>query len=132
MEKQDKIYYYSYIIIGVLYILVKVIFVAAGYLQISAIAHGAIVAVPITLVSILSLIERKNSSRKIWHIFLIILPILAFIITPIYMYFKMGSEQWLTEGRLAVLIIYEVFSAVQLLFSIILIRRKSMDIRKDS
>lgn len=132
MEKQDKIYYYSYIIIGALYLLIKVIFVAAGYLQISAIAQGAIVAVPITLVGILSLIERKNSNRKIWHIFLIILPILAFSITPIYMYLRMGSEQWLTEGRLTVLIIYEVFSAVQLLFSIILTRRKSIEIRNDS
>lgn len=111
--------YFVYIIIGLLYVVVKIIFVALGYLHLGAIGHGAIVAVPITIAGILSLKERSRSfNRRIWHGITIVLPILVFIITPIYMYIKMGSEQWLTEGRLPVLMIYECFAVIQSIIAI--------------
>ena len=48
---------------------------------------------------------------------------MVFIITPIYMYIKMGSEQWLTEGRLTVLMIYECFTVIQSLIAISLYKK---------
>ena len=127
MNKQNKMLYSTYIVIGLLYILVKIIFVSLGYLHLGAIGHGAIVAVPITLAGILSMKEHsKDSNKKIWHGVIIALPILAFILTPIYMYIQMGSGQWLTEGRFPVLIIYECLSVVQLLIAFVLFRGKNM------
>lgn len=98
----------------------KIIFISLGYLYTGAIIHGVIVAIPTTLIGILSIIELKKWNSTILHKIIILLPILAIIITPIYMYVKRGGEQWLTEGRLPVLIIYEIFSAIQIIISIFL------------
>jgi hypothetical protein len=124
MQKIDTFFYYSYIIIGVLYIIVKLIFISFGYLEPNAMMHGLIVAIPTTLIGILSLIELKKWKGKTFHLIAILLPILAIVITPIYMYVKMGSVEWLTEGRLPVLIIYEIFAAIQIIISIYLYRKK--------
>jgi hypothetical protein len=111
-------------IIGILYVIEKLVFILAGYLHWGALAHGAIVTVPITIIAILSLIENQKWKGNISHVIAIVLPILAIIITPIYMYVKMGSPEWLTEGRLPVLIIYECLAAIQIIISSILLRKR--------
>jgi hypothetical protein len=47
------------------------------------------------------------------QLILTILPVLILIITPIFMYIQM-KEQWLSNGRLSVLIIYSLLSLIQL------------------
>jgi hypothetical protein len=123
MEKLDKILYYLYIIIGILYVIVKILFVSFGYLHTEAIMHGVIVAIPTTLIGILSLIEHKKGYGTVLHILAIILPILVLSLTPPYMYLKMGPEKWLTEGRLEVLIIYEIFAVIQIVLSMVLYKK---------
>ena len=73
MKQPNKVLYFIYIIIGLLYIVVKIIFVALGYLHLGAIGHGAIITAPITLAGILSLKERSESfNRRIWHRIIIV------------------------------------------------------------
>ena len=129
MEKNMKHYnkkpYYVYMTIGLMYVAVKIIFVSVGYLHLGAIAHGAIPAILTLLSGILSLKERiKNTGQVIWHKLNIIFPLLILIITPVFMYIKMGSDKWLTEGRLPVLIIYFAFAITQLVISWILPNKK--------
>ncbi len=110
--------YVAYIVIGVLYVLVKVVFVSAGYLHPGAIAHGAIPAVLTILASIVTMkANRSGSPPSVWHSTLIILPLLVFITTPPFMYWKQGAA-WLANGRLAVLIIYEGFAIIQCLIAV--------------
>ncbi len=112
-----KISYIIYIIIGVLYVLIKIVFVMAGYLHLGAILHGLIPSVFTTVSGFLALSELKKSAGKFWHKVIVCLPILIFVITPIYMYVKEGTE-WLTNGRLEVLIIYEIMSFIQFLIAL--------------
>jgi hypothetical protein len=121
MDERNKMFYLTYIMIGVLYVIVKIIFVSLGYLHLGAIVHGALVTIPVTLAGFFAYKEKNN--KNIWHKIIIVLPILALVLTPVYMYLNMGAEQWLTQGRLSVLIIYELFSIIQISVSIIILKK---------
>jgi hypothetical protein len=110
--------YGAYIVIGVLYVFIKVVFVAAGYLHLGAIAHGAIPAVLTILAGIVTMKGNTDGSPKTtWRSMLIILPLLVFVTTPLYMYLKQG-DTWLTNGRLPVLVIYECLAIAQCLIAL--------------
>jgi hypothetical protein len=105
--------YFAYAVLGCLYVVVKIAFVSFGYLHLGAIAHGSIPAVLTILACFLSVKEyRANSGKLFWHSAMFILPLLAFIITPIYMRLKAGNA-WLDNGRLPVLIIYLCIATIQ-------------------
>jgi len=124
MIQVNKIPYYIYIAIGILYIVVKTVFVSLGYLHLGAISHGAIPAILTVLAGVLSLKERyKKAKHRIWHWMSMIFPVLICIITPLYMYLNMGGEFWLTEGRLPVLIIYECFAIIQSIIAMSIFRK---------
>ena len=114
---KSKTLYVWYIIIGFLYVIVKVIFVLAGYLHTGAIFHGLIPTVLTVMGGFLALAESKRGDSGIWHVLLIILPILSFVFTPVYMYLR-EHEMWLTNGRIHVLIIYEALAIVQFILAL--------------
>jgi hypothetical protein len=129
MNEKFKILYISYLIIAFLYVLVKLIFILSGYLHWGAIAHGAIVTVPIAIVGFIVLKEQSHETKKVAHVIAIVLPILALVITPIYMYARMGPAEWLTEGRLPVLVIYEMMASLQIGISAFLLWNKNKNVR---
>ncbi len=106
--------YSIYIVIGSLYVLVKYAFVTAGYLHPGAILHGLIPAVVSMAVGLLALNKFNN---PIWNKILVLVPILIFVITPIFMYLKEKSD-WLINGRLEVLIIYEIMAIIQFIIAL--------------
>jgi hypothetical protein len=118
---KEKKLYFSYIGLGILYLAVKVIFVSVGYLHLGAIAHGSIPAILTVLAGFLA--KKEESKKLIWHWLVVILPLLGLIVTPIFMYFKMG-EEWLANGRLPVLVIYETIATMQSVLGLVLIRSK--------
>lgn len=110
--------YWGYIVIGILYVAIKVAFVLAGYLHLGAIWHGLVPAVLTVAAGVLGLRSDTDSSdRSLSHWVLIILPILVLITTPPYMYWKQ-RELWLANGRLPVLIIYECLALAQIVIAV--------------
>jgi hypothetical protein len=111
MKKRTR--FAVYLLIALLYVVVKIAFVAAGYLHPGAIAHGAVPAVVTFAAGWWAWREfTVNAEKKPGHQSAVIAPALVFIVTPIFMILKQG-DQWLTEGRLPVLIVYECFAIVQ-------------------
>lgn len=108
--------YITYIVIGALYVLIKIVFVSAGYLHPGAILHGLIPATFTVGGGIMALKEGKKSGGKIWHKLILVFPVLIFTITPIYMYLK-EKENWLINGRKEVLIIYEIMAIIQFIIA---------------
>ncbi len=109
----------GYLFLGALYVLLKIGYVAAGYLHTGAILHGVVPSVLTLLAGIFALrASGKGSESKAWNRVLLILPVLIFVITPVFMYLKMGAEEWLTEGRASVLVIYLVMAVLQTLIAI--------------
>lgn len=114
----DKKFYLTYIGIGLLYVIIKLVFVSAGYLHVGAISHGLVPAVLMTIAGLLGLYCLKRGAPiKGLSPVIIALPALLFVITPPFMYYKQ-SQEWLTQGRLQVLVIYEVLAAFQFFYSL--------------
>jgi hypothetical protein len=121
---KNRTSYIIYIIGGLLYVVVKIGYVSAGYLHPGAIAHGAIPSVITVVAGLLALREyTSNKGNRLWHKIAVIVPVLVFIITPLFMYLKQG-EQWLTNGRLSVLIIYEILAIIQFMLGARLLNRE--------
>ncbi len=112
-----KTSYTLYILLGVLYVLIKIGFVGAGYLHPGAILHGLIPSLLTIAVGFFALREFKKPEGMIWHKIMVLFPVLIFIITPIYMFLKEKGE-WLTQGRLEVLIIYEIMAIAQFVIAL--------------
>jgi hypothetical protein len=104
--------YWIYIVIGVLYVAVKVGFVSAGYLHTGAIAHGAVPTVLTVAAGVMAIRRIRDSSGTVLKQLMTVLPILIFVITPVFMYLKMG-DQWLANGRLSILVVYECLVVIQ-------------------
>jgi hypothetical protein len=115
--RTDISLYGWYIAIGFLYVIVKIIFVARGYLHTGAIFHGLIPAALTVTAGFWALSVSKRRTGVLQHKILIVLPVLSLIVTPVYMYLK-EREMWLANGRLPVLIIYEILAAVQLIMAL--------------
>jgi hypothetical protein len=113
MIMSSKQLYWSYIGIGIAYVVIKIVFVLAGYLHLGAIWHGLIPAVLTTAAGLIAMRTIAPSQRSPWHWILITLPVLVLITTPPFMYWKQ-RELWLANGRLPVLIIYECLALVQI------------------
>jgi len=118
--------YLAYCVLGLMYLIVKIVWVAAGYLHPGAIAHGAIPAVLTVIVGLLGIKEAGKSTGWSWrHRLMLAMPILAFVITPLFMYLKQGSECWLIQGRLSVLVVYELLALGQVALTSIAALRES-------
>ncbi len=113
-----KLYQY-YIIIAILYVLVKIVFVSFGYLHLGAILHGLVPATITGLTGFIVIHYSKNEKSKLWTKIASILPILIFLTTPIYMYINSGANLWLTNGRLPVLIIYLLLASCQFIIAFV-------------
>jgi hypothetical protein len=121
MEKTGL--YRFYIGIGFLYGVVKVVFVLAGYLHPGAIIHGLIPAVLTVAAGFLAgSAAKKGRPKSGWSSAAFVLPLVSLIGTPIFMYAKQRGL-WLDNGRLPVLIIYEVFAVAQA--ALVLLSRRS-------
>jgi hypothetical protein len=115
--------YIGYLIIGVLYLGVKIIFVSAGYLPSCAIQHGMVPAVITAAVGALFMITKlAHAFRRILLWLMMILPVVVLIVAPTFMSWIHG-DGWLAGAHLAVLVIYECLAVAQ--FSIaVAVKRK--------
>ena len=116
--------FYLYFAIALSYVVIKIVFVSAGYLHLGAIWHGAVPAVLIggTVLMALTTDESREGTR-FWRDLMIVLPVLLFIITPLFMYAKQG-ELWLAEGRLPVLVFYECMAVIQFFIALTIKKRE--------
>lgn len=120
MKKELK-KYMIYILLGILYPLIKLIFMIFGYLCSRAIIYGLITGGVTICAGIFAAIEfkKKNGERKpIGHWLVVLLPLLLLLLTPLIMTFERGLE-WLQEmDRLTIFIIYEVLAIAQFITAI--------------
>lgn len=121
---ENRKHYFNYIGLGFLYLAVKIVFVSFGALHLGALAHGAVPAVLTVLAGYLALQEAANGrGQRLWHWVIVVFPVLTFVITPLYMYYLQG-DQWLTNSRLPVLVIYEIIALLQVAISVSLLGKK--------
>lgn len=114
--------YIVYILLGVLYPLIKLIFMIYGFLGPRAIIYGIITGGVTICAGIFATIEfRKKDDevrKPVGHWLAVLLPLVILPLTPLIMISERGLE-WLQEmDKLIIFIIFEVLAIAQFIMAI--------------
>ena len=111
--------YFSYILLGLLYLLTKIVFFFfSDVIGVRAIMHGTTPAVLTMLAGFLAMKASSKGKRSSWeHWLTILFPLLIIILTPLIMLAEKGPL-WLEAERLPVLIIFEALAVAQLMLAV--------------
>ena len=102
-----------YMIIGMLYLVVKFVFVTTGYLLPNGIELEAIPAVTTYVFGIWVLMTSDSRFKKsVQYRLMMFIPLALLLFMPLFTYQNQG-DWWLSEGRLSILLLYELFALMQ-------------------
>jgi len=113
---KNKIYL-SYILLGSLYFIVKVIWYICGFVYFRGVILGLIAAILTILVGILAFREHKKPNKTIAHSLAILFPLIIIPLTPIIMVCNLGSKIFQIE-KLTILFIFELIAILQTILAI--------------
>jgi len=122
MEIMENKVYLSYILLGLLYFISKVIFYICGFVYFRGVILGLIAAILTILVGIFAFREYKRSDKTIAHTLAILLPFIIIPLTPIIMVRNLGSEIFQIE-KLTILFIFELIAILQIILAILLFKK---------
>ncbi len=118
--------YFLYILLGLFYALVKLIYYSTSDLVgIRAVIYG-IIASGLTVcagtIAAKELREEHKSARKlVGHWLAALLPLMIISLTPLVMLHEKGS-QWLKGDRLTIFVIFEVISITQVILAVLMFK----------
>ncbi len=114
--------YVFYMLLGVLYPLIKLIFTMYGFLGLRAIIYGIITGGVTICAGIFATIEFRKKDNKVrkpvGHWLAVLLPLVILPLTPLIMISEKGLE-WLQEmDKMIIFIIFEVLAIAQFIIAI--------------
>ncbi len=114
--------YVFYMLLGVLYPLIKLIFTMYGFLGLRAIIYGIITGGVTICAGIFATIEFRKKDDKVrkpvGHWLAVLLPLVILPLTPLIMISEKGLE-WLQEmDKMIIFIIFEVLAIAQFIIAI--------------
>ena len=115
-----KIYFY-YILIAVLYPVVKVICYINGLVYLRGVIYGLIAGVSTISVGILALKEYDGADKPVWHWLGALIPLIIIPLTPIIMILHLGLKMFLME-KMAIFMIFEGIAVAQFIVAILMFR----------
>ena len=115
-----KIYFY-YILIAVLYPVVKVICYINGLVYLRGVIYGLIAGVSTISVGILALKEYDGADKPVWHWLAALIPLIIIPLTPIVMILHLGLRTFLME-KMTILMIFEGIAVAQFIVAILMFR----------
>lgn len=113
---ENKIYF-SYILLGLLYFISKVIFYICGFVYFRGVILGLIATILTVLAGILAFREYEKTDRAIAHTLAILFPLIIISLRPIIMVYNLGSEIFQIE-KLTILFIFELIAILQVILGI--------------
>ncbi len=127
-----KIYFY-YILIAVLYPLVKLIYYINGLVYLRGVVYGLIVGVSTICIGLLALKEYDGANKPVWHWLAALVPLIVIPLTPIIMIHHLGLRMFLME-KLTIFMIFEGIAIAQFIVAILMFRglifKRGMDKQK--
>ena len=115
--KENK--YVIYILLGLLYPAVKVIYYIYGFVYLRGIMYGVIAGILTIAAGILAFKEYKGENRSIGHRLAVLLPLLIIPLTPTIMLVHLGSAALQIE-KISVFVIFEGIAIAQLVLGILM------------
>lgn len=113
--------YTLYILLGLLYPAVKVIYYIYDLVYLRGIIYGVIAGILTIAAGILAFKEYKEEHKSIGHRLAVIFPLLIIPLTPITMIVHLGSEALQIE-KISVFVIFEGIAIAQLVLGILMFR----------
>ncbi len=115
---KNKIYL-SYILLGLLYFIFKVIWYICSFVYFRGVILGLIATILTILAGILAFREYKRLNKIIAHSLAILFPLIIIPLTPIIMVCNLGSEIFQIE-KITILFIFELIAILQVILAIYL------------
>ena len=115
-----KIYFY-YIVIAVLYPVVKVICYINGLVYLRGVIYGLIAGVSTITIGILALKEYDRADKPVWHWLAALIPLIIIPLTPIIMLLHLGLRTFLME-KMTIFMIFEGIAVAQFIVAILMFR----------
>lgn len=118
--------YFSYILMGSFYTIVKLIYhFVSDFAGTHAIAFGIVTGGLTICAGILALKEfnkkYKGASKPVGHWLAALLPLIIIPLTPLTMQREQGA-QWLLGDRLTMFVIFEIIAITQVILAILMFR----------
>ena len=120
MNRRIKIYFF-YILLGLLYPLVKVICYINGLVYLRGVVYGLIAGVSTISVGFLALKEYDGADKPVWHWLAALVPLIIIPLTPIIMIYRLGLRMFLME-KMTIFTIFEGIAVAQFILAILMFR----------
>ena len=113
--------YALYILLGLLYPTVKVIWYINGLVYPRGVVYGLIAGVITISIGLLALKEYAGAEKSVWHWLAATAPLIIIPLTPIVMIHHLGLKVFLTE-KMAIFMIFECIAVAQFIVAILMFR----------
>ena len=121
MNLMEKKTYFSYVILGSLYLISKVIYYFCGFVCPRGVILGLVTAVLTILIGISSSREYKKTAKPIAHWLAIIGPLFILLYTPLHMSISLDNAVFhFPVGNLIVLVTFECLGIAQLILAVLM------------
>ena len=113
--------YALYILLGLLYPTVKVIWYINGLVYPRGVVYGLIAGVITICIGILAFKEYAGAEKSVWHWLAATAPLIIIPLTPIIMIYHLGLKVFLTE-KMAIFMIFDGIVVAQFIVAILMFR----------
>jgi hypothetical protein len=117
--KMPKKIYFYYIVIAVLYPVVKVICYINDLVYLRGVIYGLIAGVSTITIGILALKEYDGADKPVWHWLAALVPLIVIPLTPIIMIVHLGLRMFLME-KMTPFMIFEGIAVAQFIVAILM------------
>ena len=125
MEIGKNKVHYSYIILGSLYFLIKLVCYIMEFVCLMGLVYGLIATIFAVSIGIFALVEYKNAKRIISHWGAVIIPLIILSYTHILLItelYKQGTDMFPTE-KLVIFMIFEALAVLQIILAASMFKR---------
>ena len=130
MSIMENRIYFTYIVLGSLYFISKLIYYILGWVCLSGLMLGLVASALTILIGIASFKEYEKAGKPIAHWWAIIGPLIITLYSPFHMTMRLGIPvfRFPTE-KMSILLIFEGLAIAQLILSISMHREHSGVVR---
>jgi hypothetical protein len=117
MKLTENKTYFSYVILGLIYFISKVIFFFCGFVYMCGVLLGLIATILTTYAGICAFKECEGASKNTAHWLAVLFPLIILPLTPVIMIYNLGQGVFHLE-KIIVLVIFEGVAIAQVILAV--------------
>jgi len=122
---ENKIYF-TYMVLGSLYFISKIIYYIFGWVCFAGLMLGLVASVLTILIGIASFKEYKKAGKPIAHWLTTLGPLIIILYSPLHMTMRLGIPVFrFSAEKMSILLIFEALAIAQIILSILMHKEHS-------